>query len=100
MPILIQEAEPEVATVTSSQARADTAGLSTKMVQKLGSSIQFLTSHLYLGFPGGASGKEPTCQRRRCKGLRFKSGLGRSPGGGHSNQLQYSCLENLMDIGA
>ena len=24
-------------------------------------------------------------------------GLGRSPGGGHSNPLQYSCLENPMD---
>ena len=24
-------------------------------------------------------------------------GLGRSPGGGHGNQLQYSCLENPMD---
>ena len=27
-------------------------------------------------------------------------GLGRSPGGGHSNPLQYSCLENSMDRGA
>ena len=27
-------------------------------------------------------------------------GSGRSPGGGHSNSLQYSCLENLMDRGA
>ena len=27
-------------------------------------------------------------------------GLGRSPGGGHSNLLQYSCLENPMDRGA
>ena len=25
---------------------------------------------------------------------------GRSPGGGHSNPLQYSCLENPMDRGA
>ena len=24
-------------------------------------------------------------------------GLGRSPGGGHSNPLQYSCLQNSMD---
>ena len=28
------------------------------------------------------------------------SGLGRSSGGGHSNPLQYSCLENPMDRGA
>ena len=27
-------------------------------------------------------------------------GLGRSPGGGHGNLLQYSCLENFMDTGA
>ena len=26
--------------------------------------------------------------------------LGRSPGGGHGNPLQYSCLENIMDRGA
>ena len=27
-------------------------------------------------------------------------GWGRSPGGGHGNPLQYSCLENPMDRGA
>ena len=27
-------------------------------------------------------------------------GLGRSPGGGHGNPLQHSCLENPMDRGA
>ena len=27
-------------------------------------------------------------------------GLGRYPGGGQGNPLQYSCLENLMDRGA
>ena len=27
-------------------------------------------------------------------------GLGRSPGGGHGNPLQYSCLKNLQDRGA
>ena len=27
-------------------------------------------------------------------------GLGRSPGGGNDNPLQYSCLENSMDRGA
>ena len=26
-------------------------------------------------------------------------GLGRSPGGGHGNPLQYSCLQNPMDRG-
>ena len=28
------------------------------------------------------------------------AGSGRSPGGGHGNPLQYSCLENPMDRGA
>ena len=27
-------------------------------------------------------------------------GLGRSPGGGNGNPLQYSCLKNSMDRGA
>ena len=27
-------------------------------------------------------------------------GLGRSPGGGHGNPVQYSCLENPMEIEA
>ena len=27
-------------------------------------------------------------------------GLGRSPGGGHGNPLQYSCMENPKDRGA
>ena len=56
-------------------------------------------SHLQ-GFPGGAGGKAPTCQRRRHKDLGSIPGLGRSPGGGHGNPLQYSCLENPMDRGA
>ena len=30
---------------------------------------------------------------------RLIPGSGRSPGGGHGNPLQYSCLENPMDRG-
>ena len=30
----------------------------------------------------------------------LKRGSGRSPGGGHGNPLQYSCLENPMERGA
>ena len=56
-----------------------------------------------MGFPGGASSKEHACQCRRCKRqeMRVRS-LGRedSPGGGHGNPLQYSCLENPMGRGA
>ena len=54
----------------------------------------------YLGFPGTARSKEPTCQCRRCKRHGFNPWVGRSPGGGLGNPLQYSHLENLMDRGA
>ena len=50
-----------------------------------------------MGFPGGASGKEPTCQCGGHKGRRFDPWSGRPPGGGHGNPLQRSCLENPMD---
>ena len=44
------------------------------------------------GFPGGTS-QEPACQCRRFRDLGSVSGSGRSPGGGHSNPLQYTCLK-------
>ena len=53
-----------------------------------------------MGFSDGTSGKELACQRRRHKRLRFNPWAGRSPGGGHGNPFQYSCLENRMDRGA
>ena len=51
-----------------------------------------------MGFPG--SGKEPACQCRNAEDLDLIPGLGKSHGGGHSNPLQHSCLENSMDRGA
>ena len=47
--------------------------------------------------PGGSDGKESTCN---VEDLDLIPGLGRSPGGGHDNPLQYSCLENPKDRGA
>ena len=49
-----------------------------------------------LSWTGGASDKEPTSHCGRKK----RPGLGRSPGGGNLNPLQYSCLENPMDRGS
>ena len=46
---------------------------------------------------GGSDGKELAC---KVGDLGSIPGLGRSPGGGHGNPLQYSCLENSMDRGA
>ena len=52
-------------------------------------------------FPGGTSGKEPTCQcKRRLRDPCSIPGLGRSPGEGRGNPVLYSCLENPMDQGA
>ena len=45
----------------------------------------------HVGFPGGLDGRESTCN---AGDLGLICGLGRSPGGGHGNPLQYSCLEN------
>ena len=51
----------------------------------------------YLGFPDGASGKEPACQCGRLKIIPgFDPWVGKIPWRGHSNPLQYSCLENPM----
>ena len=44
-----------------------------------------------MGFPGGSDSKELTCNSGDLASI---PGLGRSPGGGHGNPLQYSCLEN------
>ena len=45
-------------------------------------------------------GKESTCNAGDTGYTGSIPGLGRSPGEGHSNPLQYSCLENPMDRGA
>ena len=55
---------------------------------------------LHCGMPGGASGKEPSCQCRRHKRHEFNPWVRKIPGGGHGNPLQYSGLENPMDRGA
>ena len=44
-----------------------------------------------MGFPGGSDGEEYACS---AEDLSLIPGLGRSPGGGHGNPLQYSCREN------
>ena len=49
------------------------------------------------GFPGGSDGKASPYNAGD-PGL--IPGLGRSPGGGHGNPLQDSCLQNPMDRGA
>ena len=47
-----------------------------------------------MGFPGGSEVKASACNAGDLGSI---PGLGRSPGEGNGNPLQYSCLENPMD---
>ena len=71
------------------------------LVQFLGQKIPWrmdrLPTPVFLGFPDGSDSKESNCNAGDLGSI---PGLGRSPGGGHGNPLQYSCLENPMDRGA
>ena len=50
--------------------------------------------------PKWHSGKESPCQCRRHKRCGFNPWVGKIPGVGNGNPLQYSCLGNAMDKGA
>ena len=50
-----------------------------------------------MGFPDGSVVKNLPAN---AGDMGLIPGLGRSPGGGNGNPLQYSCLENPMDRGA
>ena len=52
---------------------------------------------LSLGFPGGPVVKNPPAN---AGDVGLTPGLGRSPGVGNGNPLQYFCLGNPMDRGA
>ena len=59
---------------------------------------EFYTKAIIMGihkalmvFSGGSDSKESTCNAGDLDSI---PGLGRSPGGGHGNPLQYSCLKN------
>ena len=52
---------------------------------------------IILGSPGGSDGKVSVYNAGDPDSI---PGLGRSPGEGNDNPLQYYCLENPMDRGA
>ena len=47
-----------------------------------------------IGFPCGSAGEKSACN---AGDLGLTPGLGKSPGEGNGNPLQYSCLENPMN---
>ena len=59
--------------------------------QSIGAGSRLVVSQDWEGLPGGSDGKEPACNEGD-PGL--IPGLGRSPGEGNGNPLQYSCVEN------
>ena len=59
--------------------------------------LLILFKTIILGFLGGSDGKESACN---VGDLGSIPGLGRFPGGGHGNPLQYSCQEDPKDRGA
>jgi len=52
-----------------------------------------------MDFLGDSVGKKSTCNARDKGNADLIPGLGRSPGGGYGNPLQYFCLENPTDRG-
>ena len=52
--------------------------------------------NLSMGFPDDSDGKESACNAGDPGSI---PELGRSPGEGNDNRLQYACLENSMDRG-
>ena len=52
--------------------------------------------YVCMGFPGGSDSKESVCNAGDPGLTRV---LGRSPGEGNGNPLQYACPENPMDTG-
>ena len=67
------------------------------LISSVWQSDSIIYVYTYLVFPGGSDGEESFCS---VWDPRLIPGLGRSPGKGNGNPLQYSCLENSMDVGA
>ena len=59
-----------------------------------------ISLYVQIGLPWWLSGKESACNAGATGDVGSIPGLGRSPGGGNGNPLQYSCLENPMNRGA
>ena len=56
--------------------------------------LKICTINTFMDFPGGSDGKASVYNAGDPDSI---PGLGRSPGEGNGNLLQYFCLENPMD---
>ena len=50
-----------------------------------------------MDFPSGSEVKNPPAHAGDVGDAGLTPGSGKTPGGGHGNPLQYSCLENPLD---
>ena len=63
--------------------------------------MYIVNAHIYVkGLPWWLSGKESAFSAGDARDVGSIPRWGRSPAGGDGNPLQYSCLENPVDIGA
>ena len=61
---------------------------------------KLMLQHVLMDFPESSHGKESTCNAGDIKRRACGPCVGKIPGEGNGNLLQYSCLENPMDRGA
>ena len=59
--------------------------------------LVFFYSHPHGGFAGGTMVKNPLDKAGDSRNMGLILGLGRYPGIGNGNSLQYSCLKNSMN---
>ena len=81
---------------TTAYTFLQTFGWTWQQATSLQNTILFIIYKRYhtKGFPGGSKGKDSACNTGDLGSI---PGLGRSPGEGIGNPLQYSCLENSTD---
>ena len=64
-----------------------------------GENTPYICKHVFIYYASQVviAVKNPPANARDGRNMDSTPGSGRSPGGGHDNPLQYSCLENSMD---
>ena len=71
--------------------------MDTEWAERVGQVERIALTYIPERFPGGSEVKAYACNAGH---LGWIPGSGRFPGEGNGNLLQYSCLENPMDVGA
>ena len=79
------------------QVRLPALWFCSDLIWHMAEALSGVYTDLPMDFPGGSDGKASAYNTGDLGSI---PGLGRSPGEGNGNPLQYSCLENPMDGGA